>query len=79
VRELLEVLQAAGLGHPEPGHFGHGRGHLLLALGPPDPAPRQGGHGCDGAGGGQRGDVEQQRPGEPAAATTICARREHEQ
>jgi hypothetical protein len=57
VRELLEVLQAAGLGHLEPGHFGHDRGpHLLLLLLPA----------------AQHGDAEQQRPGEPATTMSIC-------
>ena len=72
MRELLEVLQAAGLGHPQPGHFGHGRRLQLLPPVSPQPAPRQGSGGCDGAGRRQRGDVEQQHLGE---ATTICTYR----
>jgi hypothetical protein len=72
VRELLEVLQAAGLRQLEPGHLSHGRRRQLLLppVSSPQPAPRQGGSGGrEGAGRRQRGDVEQQRLGE----ATICA------
>lgn len=72
MRELLEVLQAAGLRQLEPGHLGHGRRRQLLLppVSSPQPAPRQGGSGGrEGAGRRQRGDVEQQRLGE----ATICA------
>lgn len=74
VRELLQVLQAAGLRHPQRGHFGHGRRRRLQLLPPvsPQPAPRQGGGGRDGAGRRQRRDVEEQHLAE---ATTTCADR----